>query len=72
MANIGIVELLTAIGNENIKINPLDQCMKNMQSRKDYNEFTFVSDQAFGFDGPAELGIVVWVSREDAKKILGR
>lgn len=68
---IGIVELLSAIGNDNIKINPLDQCLKNMQARKQHNEYTFCSDQPFGFEGPKDLGIVVWVSREEAKKILG-
>lgn len=69
---VGIVELITALGNGVVKIQPLDGCITNMQKRKNHNEFTFGSDQSFGLDGPQDLGIVVWMPRDKVKEILAK
>jgi hypothetical protein len=68
---VGLVELVTAIGNDGLKIQSLDTCITNMQKRSGHNEFTFGSEQSFSIDGTEELGIVVWMSRDKVKSIMG-
>jgi hypothetical protein len=67
---MGIVELITALGDDNVKLNPLDSCITGMNKRKDHNEFTFCTDQAFGSKGPKDLGLVLWLPREKVQEIM--
>ncbi|MAB24944.1 MAG: hypothetical protein CMK78_11435 [Pseudomonadales bacterium] len=67
---MGIVELITAIGDDSVKLNALDTCITEMNKRKDHNEFTFCTDQTFDLKGPSDLGIVIWLPRDKVTEIM--
>mgnify|MGYP001598269585 CR=1 FL=1 len=71
MAKIGIVELLTQVGNDNIEIQPLDVAITDMQKRKGHNLYTFGSEMSFDLSGTKKVGLVVWLDRDRAKEITG-
>lgn len=72
MSKIGITELVTEIGDDNIEFQLLDSCITNMQLKKDHNLYTFGSPMAFSLDGTNKLGLVLWLDREQVNKILGK
>lgn len=63
-------ELISAYGDERVKFQNLDGSISNMQSGKQANSITFKTDQPFGFDGTAQLGLVVWMDRDRVKEIM--
>lgn len=69
---VGIVELVTALGNDGVRIQPLDGCLTDMKSNKHGSKYTFGSEIPFDLNGPTECGIVVWMPRDKVKEILGR
>ncbi|MNP03024.1 hypothetical protein D3C76_948920 [compost metagenome] len=69
MANIGIVELITQIGNDNIELQPLDVAITDMQKKKGHNLYTFGSAMSFDLSGTKKFGLVVWLDRDRVKEI---
>lgn len=66
------LEILEEVGIDNIKYQNLDHCISSMKARTDHNEFTFLSDQPFGPEGPDEVGIVLWIPRGEYQDIVSR
>jgi hypothetical protein len=69
---IGIVELLSAVGNDNIQMQPLDTALTDMQAKKDYQLYTFGSAMSFDINGTQRLGLVLWLDRDRVKEITGK
>jgi hypothetical protein len=69
---IGITELIQKIGDDNVRLQPLDSCLTDMRSKKGENLYTFASEVPFDLKGPNKLGLVLWLDRDDVKKILGQ
>lgn len=60
-----LTELLAEIGDDNIDLQNLSQCICEMRySAKNGNKFTFVTDQNFGPNGPDKAGLVLWIDRD--------
>ena len=68
---IGISELITRIGDDNVSFQSLDSCMisTNYSSRKG-TVITFGTDQPVRPSGTRDLGLVVWLPRERVNEIL--
>jgi hypothetical protein len=69
-----MTDLVEAIGDDKIYMQPLAPAITNMQRKKDYNVVSFATQEEFDLNGMKRLGIVLWVEREDfeaAKKKLG-
>lgn len=68
---LGIVELLTRIGDERIKFQNLDTCLITANwSRETGSEITFGTEEKVWPDGTEALGLVVWLPREEVRRIL--
>lgn len=68
-----ISELIAKVGDDNVKIQALDGCLiKADYSAKSGTKITFGTDAQLLPDGTKEMGIIVWLPREEVKKILGR
>lgn len=68
----GITELVSKIGDDNVKLQVLDQCATRMKyDHKKGTEITFVTDQPVLLDGTRDIGLVLWIDREKVKEILG-
>lgn len=67
---MNIIELLQAIGVDNIRLQFLDQSLTNMNALKRGNKYTFESEVPFDLNGPAKQGIVLWLDREQVAKIM--
>lgn len=66
-------ELIAKYGDEEVKFQNLDGCVKNMNYRAGKGTtITFGTDVLLNstLDGLAELGLVVWLDREKVEKIL--
>lgn len=72
MSKIGIIELLSAVGNDNIEMQPLDTAMTDMKAKKEYQLYTFGSAMTFDLNGTKKLGLVIWLDRDRAKEITGK
>lgn len=71
---ISISQLIEAIGDDNLSMQPLAPSFIGAKRKKAYNEMTFATEVGFGMQGPEKLGIILWVSKEDfarAKEKLG-
>jgi hypothetical protein len=69
-----MTDLVEAIGDDKIYMQPLAPAITNMQRKKDYNVGSFATQEEFDLNGMKRLGIVLWVEREDfeaAKKKRG-
>ncbi len=63
-------ELIVAIGDENIAIQPLDECATNFVRAKDHTKITFCTKERFDFKGTVKFGFVVWLNRDELKTAL--
>ena len=68
--SIGISELVASIGDDNIKIQSLDSCMMSLSKHKGLTKISFLSDQPISGDTTSDIGIVMWIGRDAARKIL--
>lgn len=68
---LGMVELITAIGDANIRMQNLDTSSISLDwSAKKGTKITFGTDMALTTDGTERLGLVLWVPRDLVAKIL--
>lgn len=65
-------ELFNAIGDDNIKIQNLDQCAKSLSSSvKNGTTISFGTDMPLvPFRGTKEMGFIVWVPRDVVAKVM--
>ena len=62
---IGMVELLTKIGDDNIKFQNLDSCAISLNyDHKKGSKITFGTDEPITLDGTERLGLVLWLPRD--------
>lgn len=62
---MNVRELLTAVGDDNVKFQPLDQCATSLNwNAKSGTKITFRSDVKLTPKGTALLGLVVWLPRD--------
>lgn len=60
-----ITELLAAVGEENIKVQYIDECASGMQmTKRQGNKLTVHTDEPFGLNGMQRFGFVLWVDRD--------
>ena len=62
-------ELILAIGDENVQMQPLDACM--IAARYDYRsgtKITFGTPMALTPNGTERMGLIVWLDRDAVKK----
>lgn len=69
---MGIIELLQKIGEDNVRLQPLDQCVTDMKMSRGINKYTFESEVSFSLDGPQKMGLVVWLDRDKVKTVIGK
>ena len=71
---MGIVELVTEIGDENIRAQFLDQCAINLDwSKKKGTKITFGTEVGINpTTGTDKLGIVIWLDREAVKAVIAK
>lgn len=61
----GITELLAAVGDENIKVQYIDECTSKYQyTAKTGNKLTVHTDEELDSRGMARFGIILWVDRD--------
>lgn len=66
-------EIIAAIGDENVQIQNLDECLINADySLKSGTKITFGTSAIVTITGTEKLGLIVWLPRDAAKKALGR
>jgi hypothetical protein len=63
-------ELLSRYGDETVKFQKLDDCATNLSMTKQGTKASFVTPETFGFEGFDSLGLIVWLDRERAAKII--
>lgn len=63
-------ELIAEYGDERVQFQALDSCLINAQMHGSTISITFGTEQPLGIDGPIKLGIIVWLDRDEAKKII--
>ena len=63
---MSITELLLAIGDDNVRFQPLDECAIQLDwSRKSGGKITFGTDQVIiPGEGTAQMGLVLWLDRK--------
>lgn len=69
---MGIIELLQKIGEDNVRLQPLDQCVTDMKMSRGANKYTFESEVPFSLDGTQKMGLVVWLDRDQVNTVLGK
>lgn len=69
---LGVTELVSKVGDENITMQALDHCATNLQySAKKGTAITFRTNQPITPDlETKDLGVVLWLPRDIVKKIL--
>jgi len=68
---IGIVEMLTRIGDDRIAFQNLDQCYITADwNHKKGTRITFGTEESLGPNGTERLGLVVWLDRDLVKEVL--
>lgn len=66
---MGLIQLLTDIGDENIKVQYIDECTSQYNyTAKRGNKLTVHTDEEFDSRGMQRFGIVLWVDREKLKE----
>jgi len=67
---LSLSELIKKVGDDNIGVQPLDQCMTNLQATKTKgNKITFATEQPFGMEGTDQMGLVLWIPRDKMAEI---
>jgi len=63
---MSITELLLAIGDDNVRFQPLDQCAIQLDwSAKKGGKITFGTDQRIiPGEGTEQMGLVLWLDRD--------
>lgn len=62
---MSLIQLLTAIGDESIKVQYIDECTSGMQmTKRQGNKLTVHTDERFTLRGMDRFGFVLWVDRE--------
>lgn len=65
---MGISELLTRIGDDNIMFQNLDNDIVRLKTRADgQSEITFGSQAQTTINGTERLGLVLWLNRDDVE-----
>jgi hypothetical protein len=68
---LGVVGLVTAIGDENIRMQNLDTSAISLDwDHKKGTKITFGTDAVLGANGTELLGIVLWLPRDAVAKSL--
>jgi hypothetical protein len=69
---LGISELISKIGDDNITFQALDECAITMDyDVKKGTIIKFGTTQPLTVDGTKDIGLVVWLPRDRVKEILG-
>lgn len=62
---MGMVELLSKVGNDNIRFQNLDTCAISLNyDYKKGSKITFGTDELITLDGTERIGLVLWLPRE--------
>lgn len=70
---MGITELLTAIGDDNIQFQNLDHCASDLNySAKKGTKITFGTEQPVSLEGTEKLGLVVWLDRKTVAEAIAK
>ena len=68
-----ILELLTAVGIENVLVQNLINSATNFQARKGGTAITFMTDQItpgeIASDAPRKVGLVIWMPTEKVRQV---
>lgn len=65
-------KLLAAYGDDKVQFQMLDECVTNFSRTKQGTKATFVTPQSFDLNGFGELGLIVWLDREQVKAIIAK
>lgn len=65
----GLVELITALGDTNLKFQMLDQAGQDYRLTKHGTKVSFLTDGSFDLGGMEQCGIIVWVDRAKLKEV---
>lgn len=63
-------ELIAKYGDENVKFQPLDQCVIEMNMTKKGTTAKFGTQESFDLKGFKKMGLIVWMDREKVAEIL--
>ena len=63
-------EFIAIYGDDDVKFQRLDECTTNISMTKRGSKASFVTPETFGFDGFDKMGLIIWLDRERATKIL--
>lgn len=61
---MNIVQLVSAIGSDNIGIQALDTCVTDLRQLKACTKITLACDQSFDLNGLHKFGLLVWADRQ--------
>lgn len=68
---VGMTELISKIGDENIKFQNLDSCSISLNyDHKKGSKITFGTDELITPDGTERLGLILWLPRDKVKEII--
>lgn len=68
---VGMTELISKVGDENIKFQNLDSCSISLNyDHKKGGKITFGTDELITPDGTERLGLVLWLPRDKVKEII--
>jgi len=68
---IGISELISKVGDENVSIQALDGCLISANySAKRGTVISFGTNAELLLDGTKDMGVIVWLPRDKVKEIL--
>lgn len=65
-----VTDLVNAVGDKNIRIQNIDRCATDFKLTKEGTKVTFVTDQPFDLTGTKDIGIVLWIPRDEVKKAM--
>lgn len=68
---VGMTELISKIGDENIKFQNLDSCSISLNyDHKKGSKITFGTDELITPDGTDRLGLILWLPRDKVEEII--
>lgn len=62
MSSFGLIDLVTEMGDD-VVVQQLSTTFTGAKARKDCNEISFITDQAFNTDGMDKECLMVWVDK---------
>lgn len=66
---MSFAKLIEEIGDENIKVQYIDECTSGYQmTKRQGNKLTIHTDEPFDLKGMHKFGFVVWIDREELEK----